>query len=78
VPTKNNRSTNIQKNSAAIVQNEQIYSKKWSFALLLLTNPLSYTIIHNIAMRGCGYWLPFAIDHLTTAGDHHGDFNFFG
>jgi hypothetical protein len=27
-----------------------LYSKKWSFALLLLTNPLPLTTIHNIAM----------------------------
>jgi hypothetical protein len=35
---------------AGIAQNSDFYSKKWSFALLLLTNPLSYTIIHNISM----------------------------
>jgi hypothetical protein len=30
---------------------------------------------------GYWYWWSFAIDHLTTAGDHHGDFGdflFFG
>jgi hypothetical protein len=27
--------------------------------------------------EGCWYWLSFVIDHLTTAGDHHGDFNDF-
>jgi hypothetical protein len=47
---KKQRKHKYSKNSAAIAQYEQIYSKKWSFALLLLTNPLSYTIIHNIAM----------------------------
>jgi hypothetical protein len=36
---------------AGSAQNSDFYSKKWSFALLLLTNPLSYTIIHNIAME---------------------------
>jgi hypothetical protein len=36
--------------SAGSAQNEQINSKKWPFALLLLTNPLSYTIRHNISM----------------------------
>jgi hypothetical protein len=41
---------NIPKITAAIAQNEQIYSKKWSFALLLLTNPLSYTIRRIISM----------------------------
>jgi hypothetical protein len=43
-------STNIQKNSAGSAQNDAFYCKKWSFALLLLTNPLSYTIRHNISM----------------------------
>jgi hypothetical protein len=36
--------------TASSAQNEQISCKKWSFALLRLTNPLSYTIRHNIAM----------------------------
>jgi hypothetical protein len=40
----------ISKITAASAQNAQINSKKWSFALLLLTNPLYYTIIHNIVM----------------------------
>jgi hypothetical protein len=44
------RNHKYSKNCAAIAQNEQIYSKKWSFALLLLTNPLSYTIRHIISM----------------------------
>jgi hypothetical protein len=38
------------KNSAASAQNDDFYCKKWSFALLLLANPLSYTIRHNISM----------------------------
>jgi hypothetical protein len=33
------------------VQNGDFYCKKWSFALLLLTNPLPYTIRHIIAME---------------------------
>jgi hypothetical protein len=41
---------NIQKYTAASAQNEQINSKKWSCALLLLTNPLSYTIRRIISM----------------------------
>jgi hypothetical protein len=48
------KSTELQifkKNNAGSAQNEQINSKKWSFALLLPTNPLSYTIIHNISMK---------------------------
>jgi hypothetical protein len=36
--------------SAASAQNDDFYCTKWLFALLLLTNPLYYTIIHNIAM----------------------------
>jgi hypothetical protein len=54
VLTKKDGSTNIQKNIAAIVQNEQIYSKKSSFALLLLTNPLPLTIINNLSMKVVG------------------------
>jgi hypothetical protein len=46
------KSTELQrlKNSAASAQNDDFYCKKWSFALLLLTNPLPYTIRHNISM----------------------------
>jgi hypothetical protein len=36
--------------TAISAQNDDFYCKKWSFALLLLTNPLSYTIRHNISM----------------------------
>jgi hypothetical protein len=36
--------------NAGSAQNSDFYSKKWSFALLLLTNPLPLTTIHNIAM----------------------------
>jgi hypothetical protein len=39
------------RNSAASAQNDDFYCKKWSFALLLLTSPLPYTILHNIAME---------------------------
>jgi hypothetical protein len=42
------------KYSAASVQNSDFYSKKWLFALLLLSNPLSYTIRHNISMGVVG------------------------
>ena len=63
--------------SAASAQNDDFYCKKWSFALLLLTNPLYYTIIHNIAM-GVVAIGSFVIDHLTTVGDHHSDFADFG
>jgi hypothetical protein len=48
---ENRRKRIYSKNSAGSAQNEQFYSKKWSFALLLLTNPLSYTIINNISME---------------------------
>jgi hypothetical protein len=44
------RKCKYSKISAGSAQNEQINSKKWPFALLLLTNPLSYTIRHNISM----------------------------
>jgi hypothetical protein len=37
--------------TASSAQNEQISCKKCSFSLLLLTNPLSYTIRHNISME---------------------------
>jgi hypothetical protein len=47
---ENRQSCKYSKITAASVQNGQINSKKWSFALLLLTNPLYYTIINNIAM----------------------------
>jgi hypothetical protein len=42
------------RNSAARAQNDDFYCKKWSFALLLLTNPLPLTIIHNISMGAIG------------------------
>jgi hypothetical protein len=47
---KNRRKRKYSKISAGSAQNADFYSKKWSFALLLLTNPLSYTIRHNISM----------------------------
>ena len=72
------QSCKYSKNSAASAQNEQINSKKWSFALLLLTNPLFYTIINNISMA------VVAIDGLLSLTiwpqwviNHHGDFNDF-
>ena len=45
------QSCKYSKFTAASVQNDDFYSKKWSFALLLLTNPLPLTIRHNIAME---------------------------
>jgi hypothetical protein len=47
---QNRQSCKYSKIAAARAQNEQISCKKWSFALLLLTNPLSYTIRHDILM----------------------------
>jgi hypothetical protein len=47
---KINRVENILKKCAGSAQNEQINSKIWLFALLLLTNPLSYTIRDNNSM----------------------------
>jgi hypothetical protein len=47
---ENRRKHKYLKNSAASGQNGDFYSKKWLIALLLLTNPLSYTIRHNISM----------------------------
>jgi hypothetical protein len=47
---KNRRKHKYLKLTAGSAQNSDFYSKKWSFALLLLTNPLPLTTIHNIAM----------------------------
>jgi hypothetical protein len=47
---KNRRKRKYSKYTGAKAQNEQISCKKLSFALLLLTNPLSYTIRHIISM----------------------------
>jgi hypothetical protein len=47
---KKDGSTNIQKSLLAGRKISQSTVKKWPFALLLLTNPLSYTIINNISM----------------------------
>jgi hypothetical protein len=44
------QSCKYSKFTAASAQNDDFYCKKWSFALLLLTNPLPLTIRHNIAM----------------------------
>jgi hypothetical protein len=51
---KNRQSCKNLKITAASAQNDDFYCKKWSFALLLLTNPLPYTILHNIAMGVAG------------------------
>jgi hypothetical protein len=48
---KKRRKRKYSKNSAASVQNGDFYCKKWAFTLLLLTNPLSYTIRRIISMR---------------------------
>jgi hypothetical protein len=60
---ENQQSCKYSKIAAASVQNEQINSKKWLFALLLLTNPLSYTIRHNISMgvAAIGVLLPLTM-----------------
>jgi hypothetical protein len=55
------RKRKYPKIAAASVQNEQISSKKWSFALLLLTNPLSYTIRHNISMGVVAIGAPLSL-----------------
>jgi hypothetical protein len=67
VSTKIDRVANIQKSRRRHHKNHQIYSKKWSFALLLLTNPLSYTMRHNISMGVVAIGGPL----------HHGDFMIF-
>ena len=48
---ENRQSCKYWKFTAASAQNGDFYCKKRSFALLLLTNPLPYTIRHNIAME---------------------------
>jgi hypothetical protein len=47
---ENRRKHRYSKITAGSAQKDDFYSKKWSFSLLLLTNPLSYTIRHNISM----------------------------
>ena len=47
---ENRQSCKYWKFTAASTQNDDFYCKKWSFALLLLTNPLPLTIRHIIAM----------------------------
>jgi hypothetical protein len=58
---ENRQSCKYSKIAAASAQNEQIYSKKWSFALLLLINPLYYTIRHNISMGVVAIGGPFSL-----------------
>jgi hypothetical protein len=48
---KNNGSANIQKSLLALCKLSSSPVKKWSFALLLLTNPLSYTITSSFAIE---------------------------
>jgi hypothetical protein len=48
---KKDGSANIQKITAGSAQNDDFYCKKWSFALLLLTNPLSNTITSSFAIE---------------------------
>jgi hypothetical protein len=48
---KNRRKHQYPKITAGSAQNGDFYCKKRLFALLLLTNPLPYTILHNIAME---------------------------
>ena len=60
---ENRQSCKYWKFTAASAQNDDFYCKKWSFALLLLTNPLPLTTIHNIAMGvvAIGGLLPLAL-----------------
>ena len=51
---ENRQSCKYWKFTAASAQNDDFYCKKRSFAKLLLTNPLYYTIRHNIAMELVG------------------------
>jgi hypothetical protein len=44
------RKLKYSKITAASAQNGDFYCKKWSFALLLLTNPLPLTILNNVSM----------------------------
>jgi hypothetical protein len=48
------RKHKYSKITGAKAQNDDFYCKKWSFALLLLTNPLSYTIRRIISMGVVG------------------------
>jgi hypothetical protein len=48
---ENRQSCKNSRNSVASAQNGDFYCKKRSFALLLLTNPLPYTIRHITAME---------------------------
>jgi hypothetical protein len=52
---KNRQSCKYLKITAASAQNEQIYCKKWLFALLLLTNPLPLTILNNVLMKDVAF-----------------------
>jgi hypothetical protein len=51
VQTKINRVANIKKTVLPVRKMMISTVNKWLFALLLLTNPLPYTIRHNIAME---------------------------
>jgi hypothetical protein len=51
---ENRQSCKYLKISAASAQNDDFYCKKWSFALLLLTNPLPLTILNNLSMGSIG------------------------
>ena len=66
--------------SAASVQNDDFYCKKWSFALLLLTNPLPLTIRHNIAMGlvAIGVLLSLTLGQQRVIISDFADFLFFG
>jgi hypothetical protein len=67
---ENRQSCKYSKIAAASVQNEQISSKKRSFAQLLLHNPLSYTIIHNISMGVVAIGGPLSLTVMLRKDDH--------
>ena len=48
------RKHKFPKITAGSAQNGDFYCKKWSFALLLLTNPLPLTILNNLSMGVVG------------------------
>jgi hypothetical protein len=50
------RRCKYSKITAGSAQNNDFYCKKWSFALLLLTNPLSNTITSSFAIESGVVW----------------------
>jgi hypothetical protein len=76
VPTKKDGSANIQ--NTLVPRRKMVISTVKYGLLHYFFSPILFLTLLDITFQwGLLLLVAFVIDHLTTAGDHHGDFNDF-